>query len=85
MESLTLDVQTSSGKNGDRRWLLNSDREGAENNYAAYAPDLPGCVTTGETKEETEQQMQEATEFHIRGLREDGLPNSRTIKDSQLC
>ena len=48
--------------------------EKAENNYAAYVPDLPGCVTTGETIEETEQQMREAIEFHIRGLREDGLP-----------
>jgi predicted RNase H-like HicB family nuclease len=48
--------------------------EKAENNYAAYVPDLPGCVTTGETIEEVEQQIHEAIEFHIRGLREDGLP-----------
>jgi predicted RNase H-like HicB family nuclease len=48
--------------------------EKAENNYAAYVPDLPGCVTTGETIEEAEQQIREAIEFHIRGLREDGLP-----------
>jgi predicted RNase H-like HicB family nuclease len=55
--------------------------EKAENNYAAYVPDLPGCVTTGETIEETERQIREAIEFHIRGLREDGLaipePSSR--------
>ena len=48
--------------------------EKAENNYAAYVPDLPGCVTTGETIEEVEQQIREAIEFHIRGLHEDGLP-----------
>ena len=48
--------------------------EKAENNYAAYVPDLPGCVTTGETIEEIEQEIREAIEFHIRGLREDGLP-----------
>jgi predicted RNase H-like HicB family nuclease len=48
--------------------------EKAENNFAAYVPDLPGCVATGETVEETEQQIREAIEFHIRGLREDGLP-----------
>jgi predicted RNase H-like HicB family nuclease len=48
--------------------------EKAENNYAAYVPDLPGCVTTGGTIEETEQRIREAIEFHIRGLREDGLP-----------
>jgi predicted RNase H-like HicB family nuclease len=48
--------------------------EKAENNYAAYVPDLPGCVTTGETIKGVEQQIREAIEFHIRGLREDGLP-----------
>jgi predicted RNase H-like HicB family nuclease len=48
--------------------------EKAENNYAAYVPDLPGCITTGETIEETEEQIREAIEFHLRGLREDGLP-----------
>lgn len=48
--------------------------EKAENNFAAYVPDLPGCVTTGRTVEETEQQIREAIEFHIRGMREDGLP-----------
>lgn len=48
--------------------------EKAENNFAAYVPDLPGCVATGKTVEETEQQIREAIEFHIRGMREDGLP-----------
>jgi len=48
--------------------------EKAESNNAAYVPDLPGCVTTGQTMEETGQQIKEAIEFHIRGLREDGLP-----------
>lgn len=48
--------------------------EKAEKNYAAYVPDLPGCVATGKTVEETEQQIREAIEFHIRGMREDGLP-----------
>ncbi len=48
--------------------------EKTENNYAAYVPDLPGCVATGTSLEETEQQIREAIEFHIRGLREDGLP-----------
>jgi predicted RNase H-like HicB family nuclease len=48
--------------------------EKAENNYAAYIPDLPGCVATGKTIEETEQQIREAIELHLRGMREDGLP-----------
>lgn len=48
--------------------------EQAENNFAAYVPDLPGCVATGKTVKQTEEQIREAIEFHIRGLREDGLP-----------
>ena len=47
--------------------------EKADSNYAAYVPDLPGCVTTGVTVEETERLIREAIEFHIRGLRVDGL------------
>jgi len=48
--------------------------EKAENNYAAYVPDLPGCVATGFTIEETEQQIRQAIDLHLRGMREDGLP-----------
>ena len=48
--------------------------EKAENNYAAYVPDLLGCVATGETIEETEREIRQAIEFHLRGMREDGLP-----------
>lgn len=48
--------------------------EKAEGNYAAYVPDLLGCVATGETIEETEREIREAIEFHLRGMREDGLP-----------
>ena len=48
--------------------------EKAESNYSAYSPDLPGCVATGGTKEETLQRMREAIAMHLEGLREDGLP-----------
>ncbi|MGH9897399.1 MAG: type II toxin-antitoxin system HicB family antitoxin [Pyrinomonadaceae bacterium] len=48
--------------------------EKAENNYAAYVPDLLGCVATGATIKETEQHIREAIEIHRRGMREDGLP-----------
>ena len=48
--------------------------EKAENNYSAYVPDLPGCAATGATVEEAEAQIREAIEFHLEGLREDGLP-----------
>ena len=48
--------------------------ERAANNYSAYVPDLPGCIATGVTMEETEQLIREAIELHLSGLREDGLP-----------
>ncbi len=47
--------------------------EKTENNFSAYVPDLPGCVATGQTLEETENEIRAAIEFHIEGLREDGL------------
>jgi predicted RNase H-like HicB family nuclease len=47
--------------------------EKAAGNYSAYVPDLPGCVATGVTVEEVESEIREAIEFHIEGLREDGL------------
>jgi len=47
--------------------------ERAESNFSAYVPDLPGCVATGKTIEETENLIREAIEFHLQGMREDGL------------
>jgi len=47
--------------------------EKAKHNFAAYVPDLPGCIATGRTIEETEQLIQEAIALHLRGMREDGL------------
>ena len=44
------------------------------NNYSAYPPDLPGCAATGDTLAEVQQQIKEAIEFHLEGLREEGLP-----------
>jgi predicted RNase H-like HicB family nuclease len=48
--------------------------EKAENNYSAYVPDLPGCVAAGATVDETERLIREAIEFHLSGIKEDGLP-----------
>lgn len=48
--------------------------EKGEGNYSAYVPDLPGCVAVGDTIEETQREIQEAIEFHLDGLRADGLP-----------
>ena len=48
--------------------------EKANGNYSAYSPDLPGCVATGVTREETERNIHKAIEMHVQGLIEDGLP-----------
>ena len=46
--------------------------EKATLNYSAYAPDLPGCVATGATVDETEREIRAAIEFHLEGLRREG-------------
>lgn len=43
--------------------------ERAPNNWCAYVPDLSGCVTTGQTLEETRALIAEAIQFHIEGLK----------------
>jgi predicted RNase H-like HicB family nuclease len=48
--------------------------EHTETGFSAYSPDLPGCISTGSTREEVEASMREAIEFHIDGLREEGYP-----------
>ena len=42
--------------------------------YGAYVPDLPGCVAVGETHDEAVKLIREAIEFHLEGLKDDGLP-----------
>jgi len=42
--------------------------------YSAFSPDLPGCVATGNTRDEVEQAMRDAIQFHLDGMREDGDP-----------
>ena len=43
-------------------------------NFGGYVPDLPGCVSTGATREECERNLREAIAFHLEGMREDGEP-----------
>ena len=56
--------------------------EKSDTGYSAYSPDLPGCISTGATIEETEQNIREAIAFHIDGLKEEGYdipqPTSRS-------
>jgi predicted RNase H-like HicB family nuclease len=54
--------------------------EKGKDSYGAYVPDLPGCIAVGDTPEEVKTLIQEAIEFHLEGLQEDGesipQPNS---------
>jgi predicted RNase H-like HicB family nuclease len=47
--------------------------EEAERNYSAYCPDLPGCIATGSTVEETIKRMKEAIEFHLEELKKEEI------------
>ncbi len=48
--------------------------EQGETGFGAYVPDLPGCVAAAATREEVVRLIQDAIEFHIEGLKEDGEP-----------
>jgi predicted RNase H-like HicB family nuclease len=54
------------------RYAVVIEKAGA--NFSAYVPDLPGCIATGTSVEETEALIREAIEFHLEGLHQDGLP-----------
>jgi len=56
-----------------QRYLIVIEGSDSEN-FSAYSPDVAGVVATGATREECEQQMRGAIEFHLEGLRADGEP-----------
>ncbi len=58
--------------------------EKTPNNWAAYVPDLPGCVTTGNTLDDARRLIAEAIEFHIEGMRLHGeyVPEPTAIAES---
>lgn len=47
--------------------------EKTDTGYSAYVPDLPGCISVGDDKEQIEANIQEAIVFHLEGMKEDGL------------
>jgi predicted RNase H-like HicB family nuclease len=55
-----------------KKYLIVIERTGT--GFSAYSPDLPGCVSTGRSREEVETNMREAIAFHLDGLREEGQP-----------
>jgi len=56
--------------------------EKGETNYGAYAPDIPGCGTVADTREEVEQLIREAIEFHLEGLALAGQPIPQSVSDA---
>ena len=48
--------------------------EKAGDNYSAYVPDLPGCITTGKTLDDTERNIRKAIDLYLDTLREEGKP-----------
>lgn len=58
--------------------------EKGETSFGAYVPDLPGCVAIGETEEEAAALIREAIEFHLEGMRAEGLTIPEPVSTSQL-
>ncbi len=48
--------------------------EKADGNYSAYCPEVPGCIATGATEEETYQTMMDALKFHMEGMELENIP-----------
>lgn len=61
-----------------KKYLVVAEKTGT--GYSAYSPDLEGCVATGRTRDEVEQQMREAIKFHLEGMTRNGdpVPEPRT-------
>ncbi|MBF0205690.1 MAG: type II toxin-antitoxin system HicB family antitoxin [Oligoflexia bacterium] len=58
--------------------------EKTQSGYSAYVPDLPGCISEGKNKEETEKNIYEAIKFHIEGMIEEGLSIPESRSESEL-
>ncbi len=59
--------------------------EPTESGYSAYSPDLPGCISTGNTREATSRNMKDAIEFHLDGLREEGFDIPTPHSEPEFC
>ena len=58
--------------------------EAGPTSYGAHVPDLPGCIAVGETKEEVLSLIRESIEFHLEGLKQDGLSIPQPISTSEV-
>jgi len=62
----------TSGSQTMKKYLIIVEK--TDTGYSAFSPDVPGCGSVGDTKEEVERNIQEAIEFHLEGLRNEGYP-----------
>ena len=53
--------------------------------FSSFSPDLPGCISTGATREEVERNMREAIAFHLEGMREEGLAIPEPRTEASYC
>jgi predicted RNase H-like HicB family nuclease len=58
--------------------------EKGQTSFGAYVPDLPGCIAVGESREEVLASIQEAIEFHLEGLKQDGQPIPAPASSSEV-
>ena len=47
--------------------------EKSKTGFGAYVPDLPGCVAVAKTRPEVKKLIKEGIEFHIEGMKLDGI------------
>ena len=61
-----------------QRYLVVYER--GKRNYGGFAPDVPGCISTGKTLTRMRQMMKEGLQVHLKSMAEDGdvLPESLT-------
>lgn len=58
--------------------------ERGENSWGAHVPDLPGCVAVAESRDEVLRLVREAIDFHIEGLKAEGLPVPAAVSDGEF-
>ncbi len=58
--------------------------EKTKTGYSAYSPDIPGCISTGKSKVETEKNIYEAIQFHLEGLKEEGMKIPKRNSEAEV-
>ena len=57
--------------------------ESGPTSWGAYVPDLPGVIAVGDSRDEVERLIREAVEFHLEGMREEGLPIPEALSSAE--